>query len=268
MNKLKFFSLASSSSGNCYYIGAAGYGLLIDAGIGVRMIVKILKDKNVDFEKILAVLVTHDHGDHIKAIGSLGEHHHIPIYATEAVHLGLDRTRYVTETLTDSRRIIEIGTSFKIRDFWIEAFAVPHDSSENVGYSIEYGGCRFAIATDVGHVTDTISHHLKLAQHIVLEANYDEVMLQSGSYPAFLKVRVSGDMGHLSNSDAAQFLAENYVDTWQNVWLCHLSRENNRPDVAYKAVSQRLEAIGVTLGDNLHLHVLKRMSPSDIFELQ
>ncbi len=263
-----FLSLASGSSGNCYYLGTPDYGVLIDAGIGIRTIRKILKGKGIAFERILGVLVTHDHADHIKTVGCLGERYHIPVYATERVHAGIERSRYVEESLRRSRRIIEKGVPFMIRDFLIEAFEVPHDSSDNAGYLITYGDCRFMIATDVGHITDTISQYARMANHLVLEANYDEEMLLSGGYPLFLKERVASPTGHLSNREAADFLAKHYTPRLKNIWLCHLSRENNHPDLAYKTVNIRMWEEGIRIGKDLCLTALKRMTPSEVFELE
>ncbi|MDR3250856.1 MAG: MBL fold metallo-hydrolase [Tannerella sp.] len=268
MEKLFFFSLASGSSGNCYYLGASSYGILIDAGIGSRQIKKTLKEYGVEMEKILAVLVTHDHADHIKSVGYLGEVQHIPVYATELVHAGIRRSRYVEETLIGSRRVVEKEAVFSIRDFNITAFEVPHDSSDNVGYLIEYGNNTFVIATDVGHITDTIKKYICRANHLVIEANYDEEMLISGAYPFFLKERVSSPSGHLSNHETAEFLATNYTPKLKNIWLCHLSRDNNHPELAYKTVDLRLFQEGIRVGKDVVLTTLKRMIPSEMYEFE
>jgi len=266
MEKLRFLSLASGSSGNCYFLGTSSYGVLIDAGIGVRQIKKILKENGVEFEKILAVLVTHDHADHIKSVGCLGENLNVPIYATELVHAGIRRSRYVEEMLIQSRRVIEKDTVFSIRDLNITAFEVPHDSSDNVGYSIEYKGQTFVFVTDVGHITDNVCKYASEANHLVIEANYDDEMLMSGSYPAFLKERVSSRSGHLSNRDAAEFLALSYTPKLKDIWLCHLSRDNNHPELAYKTVDLRLFQEGIRVGKDVSLSALKRMTPSDMYE--
>jgi phosphoribosyl 1,2-cyclic phosphodiesterase len=266
MEKLYFFSLASGSSGNCYYLGTSAYGVLVDAGIGVRQIKKILKEQGVDFARVLAILVTHDHADHIKSVGYLGESLSIPVYATESVHAGIRRSRYVEEILVRSRCVIEKEKPFMIRDFSITAFDVPHDSSDNVGYSIVYGNQTFVIVTDIGHITDTVSKYACHANHLVLEANYDEEMLSSGSYPNFLKERVSSMSGHLSNRDAAEFLAVNYSPKLKNIWLCHLSRDNNHPELAYKTVDLRLFQEGIRVGKDVSLTALKRTTPSEMFE--
>lgn len=266
--KLSFISLASGSSGNCYYLGTAQYGILIDAGIGIRTIKKVLKDYGIDFSRIVAVLITHDHADHIKTVGCLGEKFNIPVYTTEAVHKGIEKSRYVEESLVRSRRIIEKEVLFRIFDFDITAFEVPHDSSDNVGYHIVFENHHFTFATDVGHVTETVAKYVRMANHLIIEANYDEEMLRFGSYPAFLKERVSSPTGHLSNREAAEFLALNYKEHLKNIWLCHLSRDNNHPELAYKTVDIRLFQEGIRVGKDVMLMTLKRTTPSEIFEFE
>lgn len=266
--KLSFLSLASGSSGNCYYLGTTEYGMLIDAGIGIRTIRKVLKDRSIDFSKIIAILITHDHADHIKTVGCLGEKFCIPVYTTQDVHRGIDKSRYVEETLNASRKVIEKEIPFAIRDFRITAFEVPHDSTDNVGYYIEYGNHKFTFATDVGHITETVSKYMSLANHLIIEANYDEEMLMFGSYPAFLKERVASPTGHLSNREAAEFLASHYHSHLKDIWLCHLSRDNNHPELAYKTIDIRLFQEGVRVGKDVNLVALKRTTPSDIFEFE
>lgn len=266
--KLSFLSLASGSSGNCYYLGTADFGILIDAGIGIRTIKKVLKERDLDFTKIVAILITHDHADHIKTVGCLGEKLCIPVYTTEKVHIGIEKSRYVEETLRASRRIIEKEVPFMIRDFRITAFEVPHDSTDNVGYHIEYGEHKFTFATDVGHITETVSKYMCLANHLIIEANYDEEMLMFGTYPAFLKERVSSPTGHLSNREAADFLATHYDPKLKDIWLCHLSRDNNHPELAFKTIDIRLFEEGVRVGKDVSLIALKRTTPSDTFEFE
>lgn len=266
--KLSFLSLASGSSGNCYYLGTPEFGVLIDAGIGIRTIKKVLKDHSIDFERLVGILITHDHADHIKTVGCLGEKYNIPVYATEKVHKGIEKSRYVEEMLYSSKRVIEKEISFHIRDFKITAFEVPHDSTDNVGYHIEYSEQRFTIATDVGHITETVAQYICKANRLILEANYDEEMLKFGTYPAFLKERVSSPTGHLSNREAAEFLATHYTPQLKDIWLCHLSRDNNHPELAYKTIDIRLFQEGVRVGKDVSLHVLKRTTPSELFEFE
>lgn len=264
--KVSFFSLASGSSGNCYYIGTPDFGILIDAGIGIRTITKVLKDRGIPLSHISGILITHDHADHIRTVGCLGSKYNIPVFATQEVHDGIERSRYVQESLYQQRRIIEKEVPFAVRDLQITAFHVPHDSSDNVGYLIELGNFRFVVATDIGHITETLRTYVSKASHLVIEANYDEEMLLHGKYPQFLKERVSGPSGHLSNKEVAEFLASVYSSELKHIWLCHLSRDNNHPELAYKTVDIRLFEEGIRVGKDVTLVALKRNSPSDFYE--
>jgi len=266
MSKLFFLSLASGSSGNCYYIGTSSYGILIDAGIAVRQVKKTLKEQGIVFEKIQAILVTHDHADHIKAVGSLGEALRVPVFASEPVHDGIRKSRYVEQVSIEFRQVVEKEIPFYIKDFKITAFEVPHDSSDNVGYLIEYQDQAFVILTDAGHITDTVRTYVCKANHLVIETNYDEEMLKTGTYPPFLKERVSSATGHLSNRQAADFIASIFSPKLKNIWLCHLSRDNNHPELAYKTVEYRLLQEGIKVGKDVSLATLKRMSPSEVYE--
>lgn len=264
--KYKFFSLGSGSSGNCYYLGTSEYGILIDAGIGIRTIKKTLREYGIAMEKIIAVLVTHDHADHIKTIGCMGDKLNIPIYATEAVHDGIRRNTYLNASLQTTRRIIEKEKVFSIKDFEIIAFEVPHDSLENVGYEIRLEEQKFVLITDIGRITDTIRQHASQATHLVIEANYDEEMLQNGKYPYYLKRRITSGMGHLSNRLSAEFIASIYNNNLQNIWLCHLSQDNNHPELAYKEVELALQTNGVITGKDVKLEVLSRYKASGLAE--
>ncbi|MDR1633209.1 MAG: MBL fold metallo-hydrolase [Dysgonamonadaceae bacterium] len=265
---LKFLSLASGSSGNCYYLGTDEYGILMDAGIGIRSIKKTLKENNIELEQIMAVFITHDHADHIKSVGSLGEKYGIPIYATQKVHVGLENSKYIDERLSLSRRIIEKEESVCIKDFKITAFEIPHDASDCVGYLVDYNHHKWVLATDVGHIDNTVGGYIRMANHLVVEANYDREMLRSGNYPGYLKKRISDGNGHLCNSETAEFLAANFDLHLKNIWLCHLSKENNHPDLAYKTVEMAMGAYGIRIGKDVHLNVLKRSAPSEVFLLE
>lgn len=267
MDKLRFQSFASGSSGNCYYIGNASNGILIDAGIGVRTIRKNLRSIGLDFENIRGIFVTHDHADHIRAVGSLGEIHHIPVYSTKKIHEGINNSYCVTEKLNGSRRYIEKNESVEINDFRITSFPVSHDATDSVGYTVEYKGKRFTFATDLGHVCENASHHLIRANYMVFEANYDETMLSNGHYPPDLKRRIKSDTGHLSNVQAGQFLAENFQEHLEFVFLCHLSKENNHPEIAYNTVKRFLENKNIKVGEDVQLITLDRFTPTQLFIL-
>lgn len=265
MDRLRFQSFGSGSSGNCYFIGNGSKGILIDAGIGVRSIRKGLRTFGLDFENILGVFVTHDHADHIKAVGSLGEKHRVPIYSTRLVHEGIHKSYCVTEKLYSSRKFIEKNETVQVADFKITAFPVSHDATDNVGYTVEYKDKRFTFATDLGFISEEVAAHLKLADFMVLEANYDSQMLQNGSYPIYLKNRISADTGHLSNDQTGLYLAENYNSKLQNIFLCHLSRENNLPNLAYTTIQNYLENKQIIVGKDVQLTTLARLTSSELY---
>ncbi len=215
---LQFLSLASGSSGNCYYLGNEEYGILIDAGKGVRTIKKVLKEYGIPFEKIVALCITHDHADHIKAAGTLGEKYGIPIYTTEAIKNGMNRNYCMVDKIYSAHRPIVKEIPFKIKDFTITAFEVPHDGSDNVGFFISYGNLYFAFATDLGHITPTADKYLRQANYLVIESNYDEAMLRNGSYPLHLQRRILADSGHMDNARTAEYLARIYTPALRNIF--------------------------------------------------
>ena len=265
MDKLRFQSLASGSSGNCYFIGNASYGFLIDAGIGVRTIRKCLRNLGLDFRNIWGVVVTHDHADHIKAVGAIGERYKVPVYSTRKIHEGIQRSYCVTEKLYTSKKYIEKNETLEIGDFKITAFPVSHDATDNVGYTVEYKEKRFTFATDLGFVGEEVAEHLKQADYMVFEANYDEKMLDNGGYPAHLKNRIKANTGHLSNDQAGVFLAENFNVKMKNIFLCHLSRENNLPEVAFTTIENHLLKKNIKVGVDVQMITLERFTPSELY---
>ena len=262
--KVRFISLASGSSGNCYYIGTEKYGILID----VRTIKKGLKEAGINMEMIRAVFVTHDHADHIKAVGGLGEKLNIPIYTTARIHEGINKSYCMTEKLHSSVRYLEKQQPMQLEDFRIESFEVPHDGTDNVGYCIEIDGKVFSFLTDLGEITPTAAHYICKANYLILEANYDDEMLRMGTYPQYLKERITGRTGHMSNIDTAEFLAENFTEHLQYIWLCHLSKDNNHPELAYKTVEWKLREKGIIVGKDVQLCALKRTTPSELYEFE
>ena len=264
--KIKFISLASGSSGNCYYIGTESYGILIDAGIAARTIKKALKEFGIGMDTIIGVFVTHDHADHIKGVGGLGEKLNIPIYSTSLVHQGINKSYCMTEKLHSSVRYLEKNEPMQLRDFRIESFEVPHDGTDNVGYCIEIDGKTFSFLTDLGEITPMAAEYICKANYLILEANYDEDMLRMGNYPQYLKERIISRTGHMSNTDTAEFLAENISENLQYIWLCHLSKDNNHPELAYKTVEFRLRDKGIVVGKDVQLSALKRNTPSEVYE--
>ncbi len=268
MSEWIFRCFASGSSGNCYYLGSRNEGILIDAGISARTIRSNLMQMGLDFRNIMGVLVTHDHADHIRAVGTVGERFHVPIYGTELIHEGIDNNYGMMEKLRTSRKFYELGKPFTLCGMTINTFPISHDSTACVSYVIDFEGTRFMLATDVGCVDQTLEQYVETANHLVIEANHDEQLLLNGPYPSYLKARILSDKGHMSNTICAQLLAEHHSDRLKNVWLCHLSKENNDPEVAYQTVKDGLQDAGVQVGKDLNLVALERLTPSPIYILK
>jgi phosphoribosyl 1,2-cyclic phosphodiesterase len=266
---MKFISFGSGSSGNCYLLTTPNDALLIDLGVGLRGLKKDFREYGFSLSMVHHVLITHDHADHIKSVGSFSHDYHVPIYATREVHVGINRNYCITQKVsTELAHVIEKGKTYQIGDFSVTPFGVPHDSSDNVGYFIEAEGTNFCVMTDVGTVTDEMKEYIRRARHLVIEANHDEEMVASGPYPQFLKTRILSQTGHLSNRNCALALIENMSEDLHNVWLCHLSEENNHPELARKTVESLLRDYGIIAGVHIQLEVLKRNSPTGVFELE
>jgi len=265
---LKFISFGSGSSGNCYYLQTAADALLIDVGVGLRGLKKACRDYGVSLSSVRHVLITHDHADHIKSVGAFSHDYSVPIYATREVHAGINRNYCVTKKIVPGMaRVIEKGRTEQLGDFTVTPFEVPHDSNDNVGYFIEAGGTNFCVITDAGCVTDEMKQYIRQAQHLVIEANHDVEMVTGGPYPQFLKERILSCTGHLSNRDSGIAVAENMSECLRDVWLCHLSEENNHPELARKTFESVLRDHGIVVGADVRLEVLKRTMPTGPFEL-
>lgn len=265
---LRFISFGSGSSGNCYFLWTEHDGLLIDVGVGIRTLKKHMRDFGVSMAQVHHVLITHDHADHIKSVGSISHDYHLPIYATKTVHRGIDQNYCVARKVDASlRHYVEPGATIQLGDFCVTPFSVPHDSSDNVGYMIEVGDVSFCLITDAGRVTEEMSHYISKAQYLVLEANHDREMLIQGPYPEYLKQRITNGTGHLNNQLCGEAIAQYAGEHLRQVWLCHLSEENNHPELARKTVESVLRSYGLVAGKDFGLEVLKRTVPTGVFEL-
>ncbi|MBP1541650.1 MAG: MBL fold metallo-hydrolase [Prevotella sp.] len=265
---LKFISFGSGSSGNCYYLATAGDALLVDVGVGIRGLKKACRDYGVSLAGVRHVLITHDHADHIKSVGSFSHDFNVPVYATREVHDGINRNYCITQKIAaDMTHYLEKGRTEQIGEFTVTPFGVPHDSSDNVGYFIEAGDTNICIITDAGNVTDVMKQYIAKARHLIIEANHDTEMVVNGPYPQFLKDRILSQTGHLSNTASATAVAENMSEDLRHVWLCHLSEENNHPELARKTVESILRSYGIAVGTDIVLEVLKRTTPTGPYEL-
>lgn len=264
---LRFVSFGSGSSGNCYCLLTDNDALMIDVGVGLRTLRKYFADYGLHFQSIHHILVTHDHADHIKSVGSLSSDFDIPVYATEKVHQGIFNNWHVKKKV-ETRLInyIHKDETSQIGDFAVMPFDVPHDSTDCVGYVIEAEGVVFTLITDCGHITDEMRDIIARTNYLVIEANHDPEMLRNGPYPPFLKNRIMSPSGHLSNNNCGEVLAECATPRLRHVWLCHLSERNNDPVYAYKTIESILRDRGIIAGKDFLLDVLNRKKPTGIFE--
>ena len=261
---MKFISFGSGSSGNCYYLLEDGIGLIIDAGIGIRSFKKYFREYGFTYPTLKAILVTHDHTDHVKAVGALSGEYNLEVFATEEVHKGILNNYYTHKKVRPELcRTYLPGDDWSIGPYHITTFTVPHDASHNCGYFIETATTNFCFITDAGSFTPEMISFIRRARNLVIEANYDAAMLDEGPYPLHLKKRIKAPTGHACNAETARILEENLAATTENIWLCHLSEENNHPELARKTIAQALERSDC----KSQLHVLRRRIPSGPFEL-
>lgn len=266
---LTLLSFGSGSCGNCYYLKGESDALLIDAGVGIRRLKRNMSEYGVKLNTVKGLLITHDHADHVKNAGIISKEYNLDVYATEKVHDGINRSFMIKQKVDNNHKmVIEDKKSFQLGSFTITPFVLPHDSSENVGYSIAYEDMTFCIMTDVGVITDNVNQYISCANHLVIEANYDPEMLRVGRYPEILKSRIKSGNGHLSNIQTANALSANFHEKLRNVWLCHLSEENNHPELAKKTIETHLRSFGIIAGKDFNLEVLRRKMPTGPFELK
>ena len=234
-------TLASGSSGNALLLSWAGGHVLVDAGISCRRIRQGLQSLGLDLRDLDAVCLTHGHSDHVSGLQTLLKHTDCPIYATAPAGRDLLRRMALPEG-----RLEEASASFRIKDCSVRAFPTSHDAPGSCGYRFDGPDGAVGVLTDSGCVTAAAASVLPGVQLAVLEANHDVETLMSGPYPYYLKRRILGERGHLSNEDAAHFaviLAENGAE---DLILAHLSRENNTPAMALHAVEAALSAAGLS----------------------
>ena len=263
---IKFMSLSSGSCGNCYYLGTENSGILIDAGVSLRRLKKVLQEYNLTTDSFSAVLVTHDHLDHIRHLGSFCKRLNKPVYTAKAIHDALARHTFTAPTIGPCRRILEEGQWNEVAGMKTRYFVVPHDATQTVGYAIELDGRRFVIMTDVGRMTDEAVELARTADTVVVESNYDMDMLMSGPYTYELKMRIVQGCGHLSNDECASAIKRFHHPQLRNIFLCHLSENNNTRDLAFNCSLAALHELGVKKGD-LALRCLPRQYPSPLFSL-
>lgn len=244
---MELCSIASGSSGNCIYAGTDDCHLLIDAGISGKRIEDSLKKIDLSIKDIQAVLITHEHTDHISGLGVLARKYEIPIYAVKKTADAVLKSKIVGKMDGSLFHYINPEQTFFIKDIMIEPIPVSHDAAEPVAYKLTKQDKTMAVITDLGNYDDYIVEKLKQLDVLFLEANHNVRMLQAGSYPYSVKQRILSDLGHLSNEVSGQLLSEVLHDNLKYIFLGHLSKKYNSPELAYETV--RLE---VELADNAY----------------
>ncbi|MCK4409582.1 MAG: MBL fold metallo-hydrolase [Candidatus Eisenbacteria sp.] len=237
---MKIAVLASGSSGNAIWVSSGSTAVLIDAGVSGRRVAQAAEGLGLDTTELSAVLVTHEHSDHVSGLGPVTRRFDVPVCATAGTHAAIDRRL----GKCPGRTIVEAGTDFEIGDLLVSPFLVSHDCAEPVGYSVSDGRTVVAVATDLGVVSHPVRDRIGRADCVVLEFNHDEQMLRDGDYPWFLKQRIMGTEGHLSNEAAARELVSLGDGPMSALVLAHLSRENNTPDLALATARDALERAG------------------------
>lgn len=242
---MRLCSIASGSSGNCIYVGSDCAHVLVDVGISGKRIEQGLNCLDLTGKDIDGILITHEHSDHIKGLGVIARRYQIPIYTTGGTVDAMMRSSSLGKIPEGIFHEIREDEPFTIKDLTINPFTTPHDAAQPVGYRFECGSQSVGIATDLGKYNEYIIEHLQNLDALLLEANHDIRMLQVGRYPYYLKQRILGDRGHLSNENAGRLLCRLLHDNLKAVFLGHLSQENNYEELAYETVCSE-----VTLGDN------------------
>ncbi len=242
---MRLCSIASGSSGNCIYVGSEAAHLLVDVGISGKKTEKGLKELELTGRDIDGILITHEHADHIQGLGVIARKYEIPIYATAGTIEAMKNCAGLGNVDHGLFHEVKEDRKFIIKDLTVNPMRISHDAAQPVAYRIAYGSKRVAVCTDLGVYNDYTGECLKGMDALLLEANHDVNMVQVGPYPYYLKQRILGDRGHLSNENTGRLLCRILHDKMKVVLLGHLRKENNLPELAYESV--RME---INMGDN------------------
>ncbi len=241
---MKFAVLASGSSGNCTCVESGGTCVLIDAGTNCKIVRERLRAVGAELDSVRAVLLTHDHFDHVSALSVLLRRHPVPVYSTEGTAEAVCASLHGDEGADWQWNCFAAGSTFDVGPFSVEAFPVPHDAADPVGFVLSDGTARLGVATDLGDVPAVVVHHLAGCDALSLEFNHDRTMLETSGRPWSLIQRIRGRSGHLSNDQAAELLARIATPRLRRLVLAHLSAECNSADLAVVAARDALRAAG------------------------
>ena len=257
----RFINLYSGSSGNCSFIESDNSKILIDCGASCKKTEEALNLYNTSLSDIDAILITHEHSDHIKGLATTSKKFNIPIYANKKtmdnIKLDLSNSELVN---------FKTNQDFDINDLKIHSFSIPHDAADPCGFSVYNKDKKISIATDIGHMTTNIIKNLEGSDFLLLEANYSPELLRYSRYPYLLKQRIVGPNGHLSNDESGNTISSLLKSDVKNIMLGHLSKENNFPELAYQTVMESLINKGANTS-KFKLSVADRDKPNDAIEI-
>ena len=257
--------LGSGSAGNCTLIESEATAILVDAGLSSRQIVQRLGLIGRNLDQVHAILLTHEHSDHTGALHVLCKQRSFPVYANRLTAEAVMSDPECNGLKRISWRLFSTGSHFEVGDLAIESFSVPHDAQDPVGFTIHHGGLSVGVLTDLGHVTKLVFERVRAVSALVLEANHNVKLLQEDTArPWATKQRIMSRHGHLSNDTAATLAGEIAGDRLRHIFLAHLSRDCNRPDLAHQAVSHKLRQVGA---DQVAVAVSSQDKPTSTFNL-
>ncbi|MBP3338903.1 MAG: MBL fold metallo-hydrolase [Lachnospiraceae bacterium] len=264
---MRFLSIASGSSGNCIYIGDEKTHLLIDTGISKKRVEEGLNSIGLSLMDIDGILLTHEHSDHIMGLGVILRKYDIPVYGSAGTIDAVKYSKYVDKVDMNLFREIYIDKKFKINTLTVNPFEISHDATMPCAYKVNSNEKSCAVATDMGCYNDYIVNNLTDTDVMLLEANHDIRMLQTGPYPYYLKQRILSDHGHLCNEMSGRLIDSLLCDKTKKIFLGHLSKENNFPDLAYESVRAEINlSESAHNADDFDISVAHRDKPSECIE--
>lgn len=265
---MKLTSIASGSSGNCIFIGSREGKVLVDAGISAKRIEQGLKELDVEAKDLDGILITHEHIDHISGLGVLMRRYQIPVFATVGTIDAMRKSGKLGEVDSSLFYSVKPDQPFHLSDMIVDPSVIWHDAKDPVCYSFYQDGSKVSVATDLGNFDEYLVEKLKQSHILFVEANHDVHMLEVGRYPYPLKQRILGRNGHLSNERCGQLLSKLIWEDLKQIYLGHLSKDNNYPELAYESVKLELMLHGIDLEEKqIPMEVAKRDSLSTLCQI-
>lgn len=262
---VKFCSLSSGSSGNAQYIETDNARILIDSGFSGKRLAELLGSIDVCPSTLDAILVTHEHIDHVKGAGVMSRRYDIPIYSNANTWAGMEKK--IGAIKEHNIKVFNTEDYLDIKDIEVNPIHIFHDAKEPVGYILRSGGVKISVITDTGWVNTSMKEKIKGSNLFLMESNHDSNMLRNGSYPWPLKQRIASTRGHLSNDEAGLVLCETLGGNGEIVLLGHLSQDNNEPELAYKTVKTHLSLAGMDADKDIVLDMTYRDKCTKVYQL-